>query len=154
MPAADASSRALSGAGQSAVRESGASAAVADACIAGVQNEVFTLEKNLFRTETQLRSSLTTLDGLWQSLRHRSANASARDARRSREAAALVATARWAYASALARRETRGMHRRVDFPALDPAQQHYQIASGLETVSVRADASAPPFAARELALVP
>jgi len=89
---------------------------------------------------------------LWRSLQHRSENASARDAQRSREAAALVATARFAYTSARERRETRGMHRRVDFPTLDPAQQHYQIASGLETVSVRADASAPPIAAREMAL--
>jgi succinate dehydrogenase/fumarate reductase flavoprotein subunit len=144
--------RAVSGAGQSAGRDKAASASDADAYIAGVQNEVFPLEKNLFRTESHLRSSLTTLDGLWQSLQHRSANAGARDAQRSREAAALVATARFAYVSALERRETRGMHRRVDFPAIDPAQQHYQIASGLDSISVRVDASAPPIAARELVL--
>jgi succinate dehydrogenase/fumarate reductase flavoprotein subunit len=143
--------RAVSGAGASGVRDSRASAADADAFIAGVQNEVFPLDKNLFRTEAKLRSSLDTLDGLWRSLRHRAAGESARDAQRSREAAALVATARWAYASALERRETRGMHRRVDFPALDPRQQHYQIAAGLETVTVRAEASAPPVWTRELA---
>ena len=32
----------------------------------------------------------------------------------------MVATARWMYRSALARTETRGMHKRDDFPALDP----------------------------------
>jgi len=95
-------SRSVSGAG-------GAAAADPDAYIGGVQNEVFPLDKNLFRTESGLRSSLGTLDGLWRSLHHRAPQASARDAQRSREAAALVATARWAYASALERRETRGM---------------------------------------------
>jgi len=138
-------SRSVSGAG-------GAAAADPDAYIGGVQNEVFPLDKNLFRTESGLRSSLGTLDGLWRSLHHRAPQASARDAQRSREAAALVATARWAYASALERRETRGMHRRVDFPTLDPLQQHYQIASGLDTIAIRADAGAPPVATREPAL--
>ena len=39
---------------------------------------------------------------------------------RAREAAALTATGRWAYYSALARAESRGMQRRLDAPGTDP----------------------------------
>ena len=41
-----------------------------------------------------------------------------RGRRREREVAAMLATARWICASALERRETRGIHRRRDFPIL------------------------------------
>ncbi len=40
---------------------------------------------------------------------------------KAREAAAMVATARWMYRSALERNESRGMARRLDFPQQDPA---------------------------------
>jgi len=110
-----------------------------DAVIAGVQDEMFPLQKNLFRTEHGLRGAIGNLDGLWQSVGGRAiATESARDVQRAREAAALVATARWAYASALERRETRGMHRRADHPQIDPAQHHYQHSGGLDRVWVRA----------------
>ena len=39
---------------------------------------------------------------------------------KTREAAALTATSRWAYRSALARTESRGMHRRRDVPGAEP----------------------------------
>ena len=45
----------------------------------------------------------------------------ARARRRGREIDAMLATARWICASALERRETRGIHRRRDFPAVDDA---------------------------------
>jgi succinate dehydrogenase/fumarate reductase flavoprotein subunit len=100
---------------------------------------MFPLQKNLFRTEHGLRGAIGNLDGLWQSVGGRAiATESARDVQRAREAAALVATARWAYASALERRETRGMHRRADHPQIDPAQHHYQHSGGLDRVWVRA----------------
>jgi succinate dehydrogenase/fumarate reductase flavoprotein subunit len=53
-----------------------------------------------------------------------------------REAAALVATSRWAYRSALARAESRGMHRRTDHPVADPAFECFFEVSGLKTVQV------------------
>ena len=57
-----------------------------------------------------------------------------------REAAALTATSRWAYRSALARAESRGMHRRLDMPDADPALACSLHVSGLDTVRVaRAD---------------
>ena len=58
------------------------------------------------------------------------------EAVKAREAAALIATSRWAYRSALARAESRGMHRRSDRPASDPAFDCLFEASGLESVVV------------------
>jgi succinate dehydrogenase/fumarate reductase flavoprotein subunit len=153
---ASAVTRDVSGAGFAGLHDKRASASVsdpdADAVIAGVQNEMLPLDKNLFRTERGLRASLTELDALWASLRGGPADANARDQQRSREAAALVATARWAYTSALERRETRGMHRRTDFPELDPQQRHYQITGGLDRVWLRTAAHAQPVETRPLAI--
>ena len=51
----------------------------------------------------------------------------------------MVATARWMYASALERKETRGMHKHTDYPALDPGQQRRLSCGGLDQVWVRAE---------------
>ena len=59
---------------------------------------------------------------------------------RAREAAALLATSRWMYRSALARPETRGMHRRDEHAAVDPAQRHRLISGGLDEVWVSQEA--------------
>jgi len=40
------------------------------------------------------------------------------------------------YHSAQARTETRGMHKHVDHPALDPTQQHRLISQGLDSIRV------------------
>jgi succinate dehydrogenase/fumarate reductase flavoprotein subunit len=148
--------RRLTGAGGKSRAFASASDPDADAVIAGVQGEMLPLDKNLFRTGAGLRASLIKLDALWASLREGATGASAREQQRAREAAALVATARWAYASALERNETRGMHRRTDFPELDSQQRHYQIVSGLDRIRLRTQAHAashaPPLETRPLAL--
>lgn len=116
-----------------------------DVVIAGVQREMFPLDKNLFRSENTMRESVRKLEALWRDVEAGPPVAlNERDAQRAREAVSLVAVARWVYASALERRETRGMHRRVDHPALDPEQQHYLIAGGLDEVWVRSQRLAPP----------
>ena len=63
--------------------------------------------------------------------------ANAQEAVRAREAAAMLATSRWMYRSALQRTETRGMHRRKEHAAIDPAQQHRLVSGGLDEVWVR-----------------
>ncbi|MET0343822.1 MAG: FAD-binding protein [Polyangiales bacterium] len=110
----------------------------ADAIIQGVQGELFPLDKNFYRSERGLTASLATLDALWDALRAGPRHGSTRDVERGRIAAALTATARWAYRSGLARRETRNLQRRRDHPSRDPAQCHHLISGGLDDVYVRA----------------
>lgn len=107
-----------------------------DEVIQAVQAEVFPYEKNYFRTEQGLTESLGRLNHLWQELRS-SQVTSDKELIRAREAAAMVATARWMYSSAIERKETRGMHRHLDYPELDANQQHYLISGGLDQVWVK-----------------
>ena len=97
------------------------------------QGEVMPYDKNYFRTGDGLTASLGVLDDAWARARS-SLQGEGADAYRAREAAAMVATARWMYRSALARPETRGMHRREDHPTLDPAQQHRILTGGVDEV--------------------
>ncbi|MEH2010331.1 FAD-binding protein [Nostoc sp.] len=106
--------------------------------IQAVQAEVFPYEKNYFRTEQGLTESLGRLNHLWQELRS-SQVTSDKELIRAREAAAMVATARWMYSSAIERKETRGMHRHLDYPELDANQQHYLISGGLDQVWVKVE---------------
>ncbi|MEH2357248.1 FAD-binding protein [Nostoc sp.] len=107
-----------------------------DEIIQAVQAEVFPYEKNYFRTEQGLTESLGRLNHLWQELRS-SQVTSDKELIRAREAAAMVATARWMYSSAIERKETRGMHRHLDYPEQDANQQHHLISGGLDRVWVK-----------------
>lgn len=104
--------------------------------VVAVQAEVMPYDRNLFRSEAGLKSSLGRLEEIWQELRKDNAGWD-REGVKLREAAAMTATARWMYHSALSRKESRGMHRRDDYPQLDPAQQHRLISSGLDEIIVR-----------------
>lgn len=104
--------------------------------IRSVREEVAPYDRNLFRTETGLKGSLARLDDLWKELRGTPVELSSAGVA-TREAAAMTATARWMYHSALARTETRGMHKRDDFPQLDSSQHHRLISGGLDDVWVK-----------------
>jgi succinate dehydrogenase/fumarate reductase flavoprotein subunit len=106
------------------------------ALIHAVQAEVFPYDRNYHRQGPVLADSLTRLDDHWRELQHAVADDAAERARL-REATALVATARWMYRSALARTESRGMHKRNDHREQDPAQRHYTLSGGLDTVWTR-----------------
>ncbi|MGB3928538.1 MAG: succinate dehydrogenase/fumarate reductase flavoprotein subunit, partial [Sphingobium sp.] len=54
-----------------------------------------------------------------------------------RETAAMTATARWCTAAALARNESRGIHVRVDAPALDTAGGARLLTGGLDRIWTR-----------------
>ena len=104
--------------------------------IAEVQAEVLPIDKNLFRSGDRLRESLETLDSAWLHAReHLGGEGRARV--RAREAAAMLACARWSYCSALVRQESRGLHIRSDAPAQDPQQVHSLASAGLDAVAVR-----------------
>ncbi len=96
-----------------------------------VQAEVFPYTRNWTRQGDELTESLDRLDALWNSISSGTPIGTALDIVKAREAAAMLATSRWMYRSALARNETRGMHRRRDFTAIDPQQQHRVTCGGL-----------------------
>jgi succinate dehydrogenase/fumarate reductase flavoprotein subunit len=128
--------------GSAGVRGSGPKPFDAEELVRAVQDEVFPYDRNLFRTERGLSESLGRLDGYWKDV-HVAPEQQARAALRAREAASMLATARFMYATARHRTETRGMHKHEDFPAVDAAQQRRLITSGLDHISVRADGGAP-----------
>jgi succinate dehydrogenase/fumarate reductase flavoprotein subunit len=134
--------RSLSSAGTVALRKRSERSFEPAELTRAVQEEVFPYELNYFREAGRLSYSLQRLDALW-------ADASAADSAtesdllRARESAAMLATARWMYRSGLARQESRGMHRRDDFPDQDDRQRHYITTGGLDDVwtSVRPHAA-------------
>ncbi len=103
-----------------------------------VQAEVAPYDKNYFRTGDVLVQSLERLDAAWRDVRGSDA-ASLDRVVKARESAAMLATARWMYRAALARTETRGMHKREDFLQQDPAQRHHIAVGGLDEVWTRAE---------------
>ncbi|WP_439626939.1 FAD-dependent oxidoreductase [Shinella sp.] len=124
------------------VSAKGLATADPQAIIQAVQNEVFPLDVNYFRTHAGLSAALERLDRLWDSISSVTA-ADESQALQLRQAQAMAATARFMYRAALSRTETRGMHRRDDFPKQDPAQHHRLIVSGLDTITVRRETIDP-----------
>lgn len=109
--------------------------------IRAVQDEVLPLERNLFRTGAGLRSSLGRLDELWaDAVPHLD---TAANPQRAREAAAMVAHARWMYRAADVRAESRAMHRRDDHPDMSPAWARRLRVGGLDEVWIRAEGTEP-----------
>jgi succinate dehydrogenase/fumarate reductase flavoprotein subunit len=112
-----------------------------------VQAEVIPCDRNLFRTEAGMSASLDRLNDLWK--RARSGLQVEGESRptvatvRARESVAMVAHARWMYSVGRLRTETRGMHKRIDHPDLDPAQQHRQLVGGLDRVWTGLDPERP-----------
>jgi succinate dehydrogenase/fumarate reductase flavoprotein subunit len=138
---ANASRRAPRGAGRASFQPA-STPLDPDAIVRDVQAEVFPYERNLFRTERGLVDSLGRLSSLWSEVQARPEQL-ARSVIRGREAAAMVATARWMYTTARHREESRGMHKHQDFPELDPSQQRRLVTSGLDTIQVRPEQVAP-----------
>jgi succinate dehydrogenase/fumarate reductase flavoprotein subunit len=108
-----------------------------------LRRQVHPYDKNYLRHGDRLRPALAELDDLWARLRA-GASADAAATPRLRQAAAMVAHARWMYTSALARTESRGMARRQEFPDLDPAQHRRLTVGGLDELWVRPEAALTP----------
>ncbi|KAA0970899.1 FAD-binding protein [Aureimonas fodinaquatilis] len=106
--------------------------------LASVQSEMLPFDRNYWRNGPALASSLSRFADEWNEVRNSFAASQdtglngLRQTLRTREAAAMLVTARFINASALQRPETRGLHRRSDFPDLDPAQTHHLISGGLD----------------------
>lgn len=130
-------SAALRPLGQAGLRPRGLPKALDAAVINdGVRAEMHPFDKNLFRTRARLAASFRALDDLWSEVSEHGHS----DAIALREAAAMLATARWSVATAAARTESRGLHRREDHPAPDPALSVRLLSGGLDHVWVTIDA--------------
>ena len=109
--------------------------------VATVQAQMHPYDRNLFRSGDRLRASAQALESLWTELRDHAHPAT--DPLRTRETAALAATARWSVAAAAHRRESRGLHQRDDHPSADPRLAHRLETGGLDTAWVRPDDRRP-----------
>jgi succinate dehydrogenase/fumarate reductase flavoprotein subunit len=98
-----------------------------------IQREMLAYDRNIFRSGEKLRKSAELLDDAWAEF-DAGAEGSGDALLRTRETAAMLATARWCAASALARDESRGMHRRDDRPETDPRFNHRILVGGLDKV--------------------
>jgi succinate dehydrogenase/fumarate reductase flavoprotein subunit len=111
------------------------------AFIKAVQDEILPLHRNFYRSGSGLQGSLNRLNVLWDEAARVLGGAAGVPAERvrAREAAGMLANARWIVASALLRRESRGISRRSDFKFQDVSQQHRIAAGGLDRVWVHPD---------------
>ncbi|NTI78707.1 FAD-binding protein [Agrobacterium rhizogenes] len=130
-------------AGSVGVADGSGRAVDAAALIHAVREEVLPYDRNYLRSGERLTDSLNRLDGHWSGIRTAQA-ASIDEAQRTREGVAMLATSRWMYRSALSRTETRGMHKREDFPKKDDGQLHYTITGGLDEVWIGKARAASP----------
>jgi succinate dehydrogenase/fumarate reductase flavoprotein subunit len=113
-------------------------------CIKAVQAEMFPLDRNFSRDGDAMRSSVVRLDEAWRGVRNMGGQRqNGKALYRSREAAAMAATARWIYAGALARPESRGIHRRRDYQMMDMAQSRRLETRGLDEITVRPSVGTP-----------
>jgi succinate dehydrogenase/fumarate reductase flavoprotein subunit len=122
---------ALHAIGGAGLRPGGAAGLDHRAVTSAVQRHVLPHEHNFFRHADHLAPALQSLHHTWSDVRER-LGATGEDVFRAREAAAMVAHARWMYHAALERTETRGMHKRTDHTAEDPAQHHRLLTGGLD----------------------
>ncbi|GAB7056763.1 MULTISPECIES: FAD-dependent oxidoreductase [unclassified Paenibacillus] len=132
--------RNLTGASGAALKGYSASTDVANSreIVKAVQDEILPYDKNLFRTEETLTESLRRLDHIWSEIKRGIGGVQNNlDRVRAREAEAMAATGRWMYTTALDRKETRGMHKRLDYPELDETTPlHRLITSGTDQIEV------------------
>lgn len=103
-----------------------------------VQGEMLSYDRNIFRRGDRLKRTSGLMDELWAVVSAH-ARGRGREILRAREIAAMLATARWSAASALARDESRGMHQREDRPQTDPDFTGRIVSGGLDRVWARFD---------------
>jgi succinate dehydrogenase/fumarate reductase flavoprotein subunit len=107
--------------------------------IAQVQSAVLPYDHNYMRHANKLIPALDALHQTWEAVRDGLTGAG-EDLFRAREAAAMTAHGRWMFHAALQRTETRGMHKRLDYPQQDPAQQFRLLTGGLDDIWTRPEA--------------
>ncbi|MGW4632339.1 FAD-binding protein [Nocardia sp. NPDC004415] len=109
-----------------------------------VQEHTLPLRRSYRRSAGSLGDSIAELDAMWPGAQFELGGTGAAQLR-ARQAAALLAVARWAGYSALVRTESRGIHRRTDHP--DPAADWRARlrCGGLDEVWVRREQGPQPL---------
>ncbi|MFD3506232.1 FAD-binding protein [Nocardia sp. NPDC058666] len=108
-----------------------------------VQEHTLPLRRSYRRSAGSLADSIAELDAMWPGAQFELGGIGAGQVR-ARQAAALLAVARWAGYSALERTESRGIHRRIDHP---DARSDWRVRSrcgGLDDVWVRREQAPQP----------
>jgi succinate dehydrogenase/fumarate reductase flavoprotein subunit len=118
-----------------------------------VQEHTLPLRRSYWRSAGSLRDSIDELDGMWP-VTELDLGGCGPERLLARQAAALLAVARWTKYSALARTETRGMHRRTDHPDLAGDWQVRLLAGGVASVWVRPEQCDPGPTAPHADLTP
>jgi succinate dehydrogenase/fumarate reductase flavoprotein subunit len=116
--------------------------------VAEVQRAVLPYDHNYVRHADKLTPALDALHQTWSAVRD-GLTGTGEDLFRAREAAAMTAHGRWMFHAALQRTETRGMHKRLDYPRQDPAQQFRLLTGGLAEIWTRPEAGSPALAVTE-----
>ncbi|WP_308426526.1 FAD-binding protein [Nocardia camponoti] len=101
-----------------------------------VQEHTLPLRRSYRRSAGSLADSIAELDSMWPGAQFELGGSGAERVR-ARQAAALLAVARWAGYSALTRAETRGIHRRSDHPDASADWRVRLRCGGLDEVWVR-----------------
>jgi succinate dehydrogenase/fumarate reductase flavoprotein subunit len=125
--------------GAAGLRPAGAPALAYQEVVAQVQRAVLPYDHNYVRHADKLAPALDVLHQTWSAVRD-GLTGTGEDLFRAREAAAMTAHGRWMFHAALHRTETRGMHKRLDYPQQDPAQQFRLLTGGLEDIWTRPEA--------------
>lgn len=107
-----------------------------------IQAEVHPLEKNLFRSGSQIGRSLQALETVWDEVRE-GLPVDSQNPLRAREIVAMAATARWCYTAAGQRQESRGMHQRSDTPEQNPLFDAHLRVAGIDQPWTRHDPTNP-----------
>jgi succinate dehydrogenase/fumarate reductase flavoprotein subunit len=114
-----------------------------DEVVSEVQSHILAPRRSYLRDGTELRSSAETLAAVWNDVADGLAPVAPRERYKPRQAIAMLAQARWITAAALARAESRGMHRRVDLPDTDHDFDTRILTGGLGEVWTRPDPMKP-----------
>ncbi|ATN34979.1 oxidoreductase [Rhizobium sp. ACO-34A] len=107
-----------------------------------IQDQTLSFDRNIFRTGEKLKRSADVLDDVWKVFRSHAAGEGG-NVLRTRETAAMLATARWSVLSALARDESRGMHQRDDRPDSDVRFNRRIVVGGLDPLYTATDGDQP-----------
>lgn len=101
-----------------------------------LQAVVFPVERNFFKTQATIDEDLAKLNRLWEELKDRGLDKE-NDIVFEREVASMIATARWTFIAANERKESRGLHQRLDYPQMDEKQRHRIILKGVHEPLIR-----------------